>query len=176
MSLLVSCAGRSHPWCWIDWRRRILLCLLVSMKGRCLRELTLLMLLPSSLQVDIPRETLSQYLHRSCPRQTRCQVVIFVQIGLGKARLRIVVGKGRICELRALASSNPRVYRPSLATPFALQAQCCWDSGDIDGLSGQVHQDPEGERKARSGVGDVAGVVCNQCAEPAGVGGFEVVI
>lgn len=103
-------------------------------------------------------------------------MIIFFQVGLCKARLGIIVGECRIAELRALASPDSWMDRSGLDTLLALKTQRCWDRGNVNRLSGQMYQDPKGGREARPCVGNIAGVVCNQRAEPTRIEGLEVVV
>lgn len=81
-----------------------------------------------------------------------------------------------MADVQPLAGAHARVDPARRALLFSLQAQHRGRGGYIDGVAGEMREDTQGRRKARARVGDVGRVVCDQGAETACVGGFEVVV
>lgn len=137
---------------------------------------TFQMLLPRFFQVHFPSEPASESCQGSTERQLCGESIIFFQIMLREPRLHVLIRVRRVSNVEPLTRSHARVECARLTLLLSLQPEHSRCGRHIDGVAGEMRENAQDGRKARTSVRDVGRVVCDQRAEATCVGRFKVVV
>lgn len=132
-------------------------------KGK--KKLTLFILLPHRLDVQLGREPAADGIERAAPRDRIGDLIVLVQVVLGEARLDALVRVARVLQALQAARADARGDLLGDGAPLALDAQDLRVLVDADLGARQVHHDAQRRHVLGLRVRDGAGVVGDEGAE-----------